>query len=231
MDGRALREAIVAAEWEMFQATHNKGGRASCQDDYRTFYNMRTAQFDCWSGAAAESYLEDLRAARAAGRNLVAEKYLRMMERTHPAEYEAQKDRIPPVSGEQAALAREICDEMLAQTVPLRRAYPLVGGNGRPLFSGEDGRGFTSVETYQLGELLTYSEKTLRLLREHLFALKAQGRSLAEEVTARSVCSYGFSSLREAENFLAARQGAGGRQAAEGGFQRPREPESTAEGG
>ena len=53
---------------------------------------------------------------------------------------------------------------------------------------------------------LTYSEKTLRLLKEHLFALKAEGRSLAREITSRSVCSCGFSSLEQAEAFLAARQ-------------------------
>lgn len=206
MDGKTVREQIVAAEWDMFQNTHNKGGRASCQDDYITFYNMRIAQFDAWSDEAAESYLEDLGTAKDQGRNLIAEKYLNMMKSTHPAEYEAQKHFLPLMSEEKIALANEICDEMIAQTIPLRKAFPHVGESGRPLFSDEDKYGFTSVQTYQLGELLTYSEKTLRLLKKHLFALKAEGRSLAREVTSRSVCSSGFSSLEEAEVFLAARQ-------------------------
>lgn len=206
MEGRALREQIVTAEWDMFQGTHNLGGRASCQDDYDMFHKMRMAQFGAWSDEAAASYLEDLTAARAAGRNLVAEKYLHMMKSTHPAEYEAQKHLLPTVSEEKAALANEICGEMLAQTVPLREAFPHVGDTGRPLFSDADRFGFTSVQTYQLGELLTYSEHTLRLLKKHLFALKAQGRSLAREVTANSICACGFSSLEEADMFCAARQ-------------------------
>lgn len=64
----------------------------------------------------------------------------------------------------------------------------------------------TSVQTYQKGELLTYSENTLRLLKDHLFTLKAQGISLAKEITAGSICSYGFTSLEEAEEFLANRE-------------------------
>lgn len=206
MEGRALREQIVAAEWSMFQSTHNRGGRAACQDDYATFHKMRMAQFGAWSDEAAASYLEDLTAAGAAGRNLVAEKYLHMMKSTHPAEYEAQKHLLPPISEEKSALANGICEEMLAQTVPLREAFPHVGDTGRPLFSDADRDGFTSVQTYQLGELLTYSEHTLRLLKKHLFALKAEGRSLAREVTANSVCACGFSSLEEADMFCAARQ-------------------------
>lgn len=206
MEGKTRREQIVSAEWHMFQAAHNKGGRAPCQDDYITFYNMRTAQFDAWSDEAAESYLEDLRAAEAAGRNLIAEKYLHMMKSTHPAEYEAQKHFLPHMSEEKIALANEICEEMITQTIPLRKAFPHVGRTGRPLFSDADKRGLTSVQTYQMGELLTYSEKTLRLLKKHLFALKAEGKSLAREVTSRSICSYGFASLEEAEAFLAARE-------------------------
>ena len=205
-DDKTLRNYIVDAEWEMFQSTQNRGGRASCQDDYTTFYNMRMAQFAAWSDEAAESYLEDLREAEDEGRNLIAEKYLNMMKRTHPAEYEAQKHFLPLVSEEKFLLAEEICDEMIAQTIPLREAFPRVGESGRPLFSEADKKGFTSVQTYQLGELLTYSEKTLYLLRKHVFTLKEAGRSLAREVLSRSVCSYGFSSLEEAETFLAARE-------------------------
>jgi len=205
MNDISVREQIVAAEWDMFQATHNKGGRASCQDDYSTFFNMRMAQFDAWSDEAAESYLEDLKAACDAGRNLVAEKYLHMMKNTHPAEYETQKCFLPIMSNEITALANAICDEMIAQTIPLREAFPHVGESGRPLFSDTDMYGFTSVQTYQLGELLTYSENTLQLLKKHLFALKAEGRSLAREILSRSICSYGFSSLDEAEAVASAR--------------------------
>ena len=207
MDIKSLRKRIIDLEWEMFQATNNKGGRASCQDDFITFYNMRFAQFDAWNDETAESYLKDLEAAKAAGRNLVAEKYLHMMKNTYPAEYHAQKHFLPTISEEKLELANEICDEMIAQTIPLRKAFPRVGEAGRPLFSSDDKYGFTSVQTYQLGELLTYSENTLQLLKKHLFALKESGRSLAKEVTSRSVCSYGFSSLEQAETFLAERCG------------------------
>lgn len=200
-----VRKEIVNTEWAMFQATRNVGGRASCQDDYTTFYNMRMAQFAAWSDAAAESYMDDLGAAKIQGRNLVAEKYLHMMKYTHPAEYEAQSHFLPATSREKTDLANEICDEMVAQTIPLREAYPHVGNTGRPLLSTDDKYG-TSIQTYQMGELLTYSVKTLLLLKDHLFALKAKGRSLAREITTRSVCSCGFASLEAAEAFLAERQ-------------------------
>ena len=206
MDGKTRREQMIAAEWEMFQTTQNKGGRASCQDNHTAFFKMRMAQFEAWSDETAQSYWEDLQAAAGQGRNLVAEKYLHMMKSTHPAEYEAQKHFLPPISEEKLTLAKEICDEMIAQTILLHEAYPHVAKTGRPLFSDADKYGVTSIQTYQMGELLTYSEKTLRLLKRHLFALKEEDRSLAEEVTARSICSYGFTSLEEAEAFLAARE-------------------------
>lgn len=201
MEEMTLREKIIAAEWEMFQATNNKGGRASCQDDYKTFRNMRSGQFDAWSDECCESYLDDLWAAELEGRNLIAEKYLNMMKNTFPAEYEKQKHFLPYMSEKKLALADEICDEMIAQTVPLREFYPHVGDSGRPLYSKDD-RIFTSVQTYQLGELLTYSEKTLELLKKHIFALKEEGKSLAREILRNSVCSYGFTSLEQAEEYL-----------------------------
>lgn len=202
MDRNALRDWITAYEWEMFQNTRNVGGRADCQNDKDTFFRMRRAQFDAWSDEAAESYLQDLEKAVREHRNLVAEKYLRMMKNTFPEEYEAQKDCLPQVTPEKKALVEEICAEMIAQTSDIRRAFPNVGETGRPLYSEEDGGGVTSVQTYMTGELLTYSERTLRLLRDHLFAMKRSGQSLAEEITRRSVCSAGFATLEEAERYL-----------------------------
>lgn len=41
--------------------------------------------------------------------------------------------------------------------------YPIFSSMGRPLYSSEDNDIETSIETYLRGELLSYSEKTLKL--------------------------------------------------------------------
>ncbi len=193
---------VISREWDMFQQTVNAGGRASCQDDFNTFYGMRFGQFVSWSDTALGSYLADLKAAALAGRNLVAEKYLRMMEHTFPAEYEAQKSALPELSAEQKAAADEICEEMLVMTVPLREKFPRVCGAGRPLRSSEDALRGTSVETYQRGELYTYSLETLLALKEHMDSLTAGGQSLARTILENSVRHYGYESLEKAEKSL-----------------------------
>ena len=39
-----LINQIISEEYRMFSEVQNIGGRASCQDDYDTFYIMRCAQ-------------------------------------------------------------------------------------------------------------------------------------------------------------------------------------------
>lgn len=207
MDRKKLIGEIVDLEWDMFQRVHNNGGRASCQNDSETFYGMRCGQFLAWETPVLESYARDLKSAQGSGRNLLAEKYLRMMESTFPQEYELQKDRLPEVSERAARLAEEICIEMIVQTAAVRDSFPLVGGAGRPLYSSEDRPGDTSVETYQRGELLTYSEPTLELLHAQLFEMKARGESLAAAELENSVCHYGYESIKHAEDCLRSRQG------------------------
>jgi hypothetical protein len=193
-------EQIVFLEWNMFQLVNEgTGARADCQDDYETFAGMRRGQYAAWSETAREAYLTDLIVAAQAGRNLIAEKYIHMMRPTSPARYaELAKDIVLPNARAQA-LAGEICAKLLEQTVKLREAYPYVSGSGRPLRTSEDYSGVTSIETYQLGELYTYSEATLTALREHIAALEAQGVSLAEEILLNSVKFYGYKTLEEAE--------------------------------
>ena len=89
-------EKIVSAEWALFAKVRNIGGQAPCQQDERTFFLMRSSQLAAWSPAMRDSYYGDLMAASRAGRSLLGEKYAHMMERTHPAEYEALKDTLPP---------------------------------------------------------------------------------------------------------------------------------------
>ncbi len=186
---------IVAMEWEMFQLTQNNGGRASCQDNYPVFCNMRHAQFDAWSDEAVVDYYTDLVASINEGRNLIAEKYFHMMEFTYPEEYKAQMSKVRMPSEEAKAIAKEITDEMIAQTEVIYKEHPNVAKGGRPLRSTEDKFGYTSVETYQRCELYTYSVRTLKDLKKHLFALKAEGKSLALMISENSVKSYGYKSI------------------------------------
>ena len=83
MDMQTMIETIIEIEWEMFQHTENMGGRASCQDDFETFYIMRGSQYANWTDEMRECWLSFLKQSQAEGRNLVAEKYGRMMQFTN----------------------------------------------------------------------------------------------------------------------------------------------------
>ncbi len=190
---------IISLEWDMFQAVNEGGPRADCQEDRLTFEGMRRGQFESWSHDVCESYLDDLLNAVLDGRNLVTEKYIHMMKHASPTQYIALSKTIQLPDAETEKLAQNISDILLAQTVDLFQNYPYVSGSGRPLRSISDFSGITSIETYQLGELLTYSEKTLRLLKNHLLALEKNGKSLARSILENSVKHYGYKTLEEAE--------------------------------
>ena len=100
---RTLADEITAMEWQQFTQVKNQGGRASCQEDERTFRIMRAAQFEAWNEAMLASYRQDLIQAEEAGRNPLSEKYGYMMRSTHPQEYEQIQDLLPPVSPEKRA--------------------------------------------------------------------------------------------------------------------------------
>ena len=68
-------EEIIQREWEFFQDVHNIGGRASCQDDYETFFLQRRGQFAVFFPEVNASYLQDLKDAKARGQNPIMEKY------------------------------------------------------------------------------------------------------------------------------------------------------------
>ena len=182
----------------MFTSLNDGEARADCQEDRVTFEGMRTAQFREWSPQAADAYLNELNTARLNGRNLVEEKYIHMMRTTEPSKYNALLPRVQLPSDAARELAYEVSDLLLEQTRALFLNYPYVSGQGRPLYSTLDYSGI-SVETYQLGELLTYSEKTLAALKEHIIALEKTGVSLAHSILENTVGFYGYDSLDSAE--------------------------------
>ena len=195
MEYSTVLEGILQKEWQMFH-TVNGEQRADCQENQEMFFAMRRAQFSAWSQEARQSYLEDLNAAAARGRNLVREKYIWMMETTDPAAFEKLKKELPEISAEKRRLVEELLKKFLSQTERMRRAYPELAGYGRPLHMSEEA-GETSVETYQRGELLTYSLRTLHALRRHLLRLEEQGIDLAYQIQENSLLCLGYSSIEE----------------------------------
>ena len=201
MERIALIGNILDREWDMFQNVQNVGGRAGCQDDEKTFRLMRGAQFEAWNDAMLASYQQDLIRAEAEGRNLLTEKYGYMMKWTYPEEYAQICEWLPPVSAEKERLVDAILEIDIRQTRQFREMYPNLGRRGRPLTAAEDAQG-TSVETYTRGELLTYSEDTLRCHLDYMQKLEEKKISYPMIVMRATVRANGYVSLDAAERAL-----------------------------
>jgi hypothetical protein len=205
-----LIERIVDLEWTMFRQVRGQGGPAPCQQDRRTFEVMRRGQALSWSPETLESYLEDLEAAQATGRNLITEKYARMMASTTPAEYAQLGTHLPHLEAASLALIDAIVANVLEWEHALEVAYPNVLRRGRPLLRSADRPGVTSLETYLRGELATYSDRTLKYYHAHIQQQVAAGINGARITLEYMVCRSGFASLAEAEQAIGATAGMDG---------------------
>ncbi|MFC1838761.1 DUF4125 family protein [Thermodesulfobacteriota bacterium] len=193
MKREGLIKEVLDLEWEMFTNVNSANGRASCQDDTGTFMIMRRAQAGIWSADTLTSYLNDLRAAKYDKRNLMAEKYARMMEATFPEEYEILEKQLPAVSDRSRELAREIVKYHLKWSMEASGKYPKFFSLGRPV-SGNTDRS-NSIENYLKSELLTYSEETLELCLKDTIAAADNDTNLSIEILKNTARSYGFDSL------------------------------------
>lgn len=195
---------IVGIEWKMFENVPNAGGTAACQEDPATFEIMRSSQAMSWSEAALESYLGDLQEAEKNDRNLLTEKYARMMKSTSPLEYSQIEHLLPPVDPPVAPLIDAIVEIVLEWEEELSTKYPCILQRGRPTRSSEDAPFGTSLETYLHGELMTYSIRTLQLYLEHLRELKSEKINGSAIILMHTMNRYGFKSLEEADEKLKA---------------------------
>lgn len=187
----------------MFQRVDNIGGRASCQDDPETFYIMRRSQYDNWSSQMVDLYYDFARQAAASGRNLVSEKYARMMAYTDIHYYNKYiKGKLPFVPAKNYRIINGIVEKLIAWEEDMALRYPKLAGTARPIRSSEDEKGFTSMETYARGELETYPEELLLAYQSYVDQLRDEGESLSEKNLGTMVNMYGYASIEEAEGAL-----------------------------
>lgn len=203
LKNQALIDAILTIEWEMMQATNNLGGRASCQDDPDTFYIMRASQYDNWTEEMLTIWLDFVKEAKAQGRNLVAEKYGRMMQYTDLHYFNKHiKPRVPFVPIRNYGFINTIVEALIQWEQEFEQVYPKLSMASRPITSESDASGFTSMETYARGELETYPIELLELYAAYVAQLKNHGQSLVLKNQLTMVMLYGYDSIEEAEASL-----------------------------
>lgn len=197
-----LVAAILPIEWQMFSRV-NEGvaPKAWCQQMPKTFAIMRASQALSWTVEVMESYLADLKEAAVEGRNLMTEKYARMM-RLQGRISETSSDSVAPPSFEAEAIIRRIVDVSTQWRAESAEQYPKLVSRGRVLNAADEGKDNVSFETYLQGELETYSLRTLALYLEMVELAQSEGVNLEEECLKNTVSAYGFGSLEEAERSL-----------------------------
>ena len=196
-------EKIINTEWDMFQQVDNIGGRADCQDDFETFYIMRRSQYDNWTTEMVDAYSDFAARSQEEGRNLVSEKYARMMAYTDLHYFNKHlRDKLPAVPAKNFRLINRIVERRICWEEEMARRYPKLAGTARPIRSSEDKYGFTSMETYARGELETYPEELLALYCQYVDDLWDEGISLSRKNLQTMVSMYGYDSIDEAEGAI-----------------------------
>ena len=195
----ALIDEVIEREWEQFQYVQNEGGRANCQDDHETFVIMRKSQFMNWTQELLESYRQDLIEAEAAHWNLLTEKYARMMESTAPERYAELADILPKRSKERIQMQEEMIAQQIRWEEDFAAKFPGVASTGRVIHTSEDTPWDTSIETYARGEISTYSDRTVGLLKKLYDQMAADHENLSEKTLRNMTALYGYESLEEAE--------------------------------
>ena len=196
-----LINRIIEAEWSMFDEVNNEGGRAACQDDEWTFYAMRYSQHNAFSVEMLESYEQDIMDAVQEGRNLLTEKYAYMMEYTDPAYFEKNlRKHLPQVSAGKEEIVARAANLSIKFQQAFEKKYPAFAKAGSPL-TGTDGTD-VSLHVYTLGELKTYSVRTLELYIRDMRESETNGENIAFRIHRSTALFYGYDSLDESERRL-----------------------------
>lgn len=192
-------EEIIQREWDFFQKVQNIGGRASCQDDFETFYKQRKSQFMVFTPELQASYLQDLKDYQQLGRNPLMEKYAYMMETSDPAYFATIQSQLPPIDDIQRDIIQTICEIQVTMREEFNEEYPTLASLSRVTHTSEDQKDDTSFETYLRGELMTYSPQTLALYGKMIIEKLNNQENMTKDIMLYTVKEYGYQTLEEAE--------------------------------
>lgn len=195
-------DEIIQREWDFFQKVENIGGRATCQNDFETFYLQRQGQFQVFYPEVNEAYLEDLKLYKEIGRNPITEKYAYMMESTDPVYYDLIKKQLPDRTEDQMKIIDSICQIEVSMREVFNDKYPKLSGNARDTYTSDDEKEKTSFETYLRGELSTYSSRTLYLYGRMLADMLEKDQNIVLMIQEKTVQAYGYQSLDDIETKL-----------------------------
>lgn len=172
-DALALIGQIVALEWADFDVVQGQNGRATCQDDALHFVVYRLAQYLAFPTEALSGIYADIERAHGAGRNIIADKYARMMRTTDPVLF--WRDLAPQIEAV-TPLKKRVLAELERELVAFERSaaqtLAAAHANSRPDASSA---GKVSAVDYYLAEAEGYSLQTLRLLLDGFSAQRAAG--------------------------------------------------------
>jgi len=197
MKKEKIIEEILEKEWKYFSNLNNIGGRADCQDNREDFIIMRKSQWETFNEETLLSYLEDLNSKN----NPLFQKYAQMMKYNSPEEYEKIKDILEKASDEKNDLVNKIMFIYMEWEKEFFERYPIFSSRGRPLYSSEDDDIETSIETYLRGELLSYSEKTLKLYLNYVIDNKEKNINLAIKNMDNLARMQGFNDSNDVEEY------------------------------
>ena len=197
MEKEKIIEEILEKEWKYFSNLNNIGGRADCQDNREDFIIMRKSQWETFNEETLLSYLKDLNSKN----NPLFQKYAQMMKYNSPEEYKKIKDILEKASDEKTDLVNKIMFIYMEWEKEFFERYPIFSSMGRPLYSSEDDNIETSIETYLRGELLSYSEKTLKLYLNYVIDNKEKNINLAIKNMDNLARMQGFNDSNDVEEY------------------------------
>ena len=123
------------------------------------------------------------------------------MKYNSPEEYEKVKVILESPSKNKITLVEKIMSIYMEWEEEFFKKYPIFSSMGRPLYSTEDDNIETSIETYLRGELLSYSEKTLKLYLDYIIDNKEKNINLAIKNMDNLAKIQGFNDSDDVESY------------------------------